>query len=358
MDKTHVISKEDSLQAPTISSEPPAQELRLLRSQFSSLLEMLQSAIITLDTTDVITGCNDAAVALWGISGANLVGSKLQTTELVRRCPELLAGLEANRDSSTQPARFRCSIECDGENQLIEVGVQHLLSSTGEQIGTALRLQTIGTESELQRPVEQSSCGSDCEAMRTADEESLCISEELQATNEELEATSRELESLSEKLLALNNRLEAHSRELKLASPYADMFMDMPWPVVLIDSDERIKFCNPAALRSLDLGESSALGIGIDRLSVSNRFREGLLKGCRAALAEGKSMTLRSSEFKLPRSTPVFDVFFSPVSHENSHNSGVLVVFGSTTADLFRGPIRTNDMIENGQRRPPLRRVA
>ena len=89
----------------------------------------------------------------------------------------------------------------------------------------------------------------------------------MQSTNEELATTNEELQSLNEELENMNEELEHRTQELhQLSQRYAETLKSMPWPVALVDDTEQIQLWNAAAQRLFGVGETSVVGVGIDRL--------------------------------------------------------------------------------------------
>jgi two-component system CheB/CheR fusion protein len=92
------------------------------------------------------------------------------------------------------------------------------------------------------------------EELRAANEEVLSSNEELQSTNEELETAKEELQSANEELTTLNEELQNRNAELtQLASDLSNVLVGVEIPIVILDSDRRIRRYTPAAERMLNL---------------------------------------------------------------------------------------------------------
>jgi two-component system CheB/CheR fusion protein len=92
------------------------------------------------------------------------------------------------------------------------------------------------------------------EAIRTASEEIQSSNEELQSTNEELETAKEEVQSTNEELTTLNE--EMANRNLELTGAYndlANLLGGINVPVVILDTDLRIRRLTPATEKSLNL---------------------------------------------------------------------------------------------------------
>jgi two-component system CheB/CheR fusion protein len=92
------------------------------------------------------------------------------------------------------------------------------------------------------------------EEMKAANEEILSSNEELQSTNEELETAKEELQSSNEELASLNEELQHRNNELALlSSDLKNVLAGVDIPVLLLDSDLRIRRFTPMAERILNL---------------------------------------------------------------------------------------------------------
>ncbi|HEV7767534.1 MAG TPA: CheR family methyltransferase [Thermoanaerobaculia bacterium] len=92
------------------------------------------------------------------------------------------------------------------------------------------------------------------EELRSANEEIQSSNEELQSTNEELETAKEELQSSNEELTTLNEELENRNQDLAEAnSDLLNLLGSIDLPIVMLDSDLRIRRFNAGAQRVLNL---------------------------------------------------------------------------------------------------------
>ena len=112
----------------------------------------------------------------------------------------------------------------------------------------ALQDELTATRAYLTELVEQHE--STIEELRSAGEEIQSSNEELQSTNEELETTKEEIQSTNEELTTLNEELRHRNRDLgDLASDLTNVLSSIKIPVVIVDSDLRLKRFTPATSR-------------------------------------------------------------------------------------------------------------
>jgi len=322
------------------------QEVQKLRLQQRHLLETLKDGVMVLDARDHVVSHNDSSVGIWGLPGLRLAGKKLHNTELVFRCPELPGRVEATRASGNEVVTFQCRIKVDGEERLIAVVIRPVMNEAGEREGTIIHVEDISTHDKLQTTIEQlEATGEELqsaneelettnEELQSTNEELETTNEELQSTNEELETTNEELQSLNEELETMNEELERRSRELnELTGRYAETLRRMPWPVLLVDREERIQLWNSAAQRLFGVGTTSVVGVNIDQLPIESDLRKNLLRRCRMVLAKNKSSVLRGEEFSTATFDGTFDLHFTPISKDAGQLDGVLVMFGPQTSE-------------------------
>jgi len=92
------------------------------------------------------------------------------------------------------------------------------------------------------------------EELRSANEEIQSSNEELQSTNEELETAKEELQSSNEELTTLNEELENRNDELaQVNNDLVNLLASVDIPIVMLDSDLRIRRFNPGAQRVLNV---------------------------------------------------------------------------------------------------------
>ena len=113
------------------------------------------------------------------------------------------------------------------------------------------------------------------EELQSTNEELETTNEELQSTNEELETTNEELQSLNEELETMNEELERRTRELNdLTGRYSETLRLMPWPVLLVDRNEKVQLWNSAAQELFGIGSTSVVGVSVDQLPMDGRVPE------------------------------------------------------------------------------------
>jgi two-component system CheB/CheR fusion protein len=93
------------------------------------------------------------------------------------------------------------------------------------------------------------------EELRAANEEARSANEELQSTNEELRTTKEELQSANEELTTLNEELQNRNQELNATnSDLKNLLSAITIPILMVDSDLRVRRFNSAAGKLLELG--------------------------------------------------------------------------------------------------------
>ena len=316
-------------------------EMESLQLYQRYILESVKSGLMAMDGNDIVLNLNDAFVQVWGIKGNRLVGKRLQNTELVYRCPELLARLDNSRDNQGQPLHFQCNLKTDGDERLLSIVIRPVMSENNDRIGTIIHTEDITDHERLQGTVDQLEATS--EELQSANEELETTNEELQSTNEELETTNEELQSTNEELATTNEELQSLNEELEnmneelehrtqelhqLTQRYAETLRSMPWPVTLVDDDEKIQLWNAAAQRLFGVGETSVVGVGIDHLPVKLEVRNALIRRYRSVLQKAKPSVLPRQAIGASNYPGDFDVHFTPVFRNNRQVEGVLVMFG------------------------------
>jgi PAS domain S-box-containing protein len=93
------------------------------------------------------------------------------------------------------------------------------------------------------------------EELRAANEEARSSNEELQSTNEELRTTKEELQSTNEELITVNEELQSRNQELNSTnSDLKNLLSAITLPILMVDSDLRVRRFNSAAGKLLELG--------------------------------------------------------------------------------------------------------
>ena len=99
------------------------------------------------------------------------------------------------------------------------------------------------------------------EVNNDAVEDALSANEELQSLNEELETAKEELQSINEELTTVNQELIANNAAATEARDFARLIMDTAAaPLLVLDTDLRIKTANPAFYRWFQLSDREAEG--------------------------------------------------------------------------------------------------
>jgi two-component system CheB/CheR fusion protein len=115
------------------------------------------------------------------------------------------------------------------------------------------------------------------EELKTANEEAMSSMEELQSTNEQLETAKEELQSSNEELVTLNEQLQNRNAELNLLSDdLRNVISSVDLPILILDSDRRIRRFTPPAQKLLGLLEGDVgrpignLHIGLNVLDLND----------------------------------------------------------------------------------------
>ena len=323
-------------------------EIESLQIYQKYILETVKSGIIALDGNDMVLNHNENFVQVWAMKSAKLVGKRLQNTELIYRCPELLARLEGSHSSEGESLHFEVTLKADSEERTLSVVIRPVMAENDQRIGTIIHAEDITDHERLQGTVEQLEATG--EELQSANEELETTNEELQSTNEELETTNEELQSTNEELATTNEELQSLNEELEnmneelenmneelehrtqelhqLTQRYAETLKSMPWPVALVDDNERIQLWNASAQRLFGVGETSVVGVGIDRLPLKAEVRNALIGRYRSVVQKAKASILRSQALDPSDSGGDFDVHFTPVFSNNRRVEGVLMMFG------------------------------
>jgi two-component system CheB/CheR fusion protein len=315
------------------------QQFRTLQLYHRYILDTLRSGIIELDSSDIVINHNQAALAIWGLKDTPLQGKRLQNTDMTVQCPEMTRHLEQSR-GKTEPVEFQCSLRTDAEEKAVHVTIRAVLSQEGERTGTLIYCDDISAREKLQTTIEQlEATGEELqsaneelettnEELQSTNEELETTNEELQSTNEELETTNEELQSLNEELENMNDELEQRTRELhEVTSRYAETLRRMPWPVMLVDREEKIQLWNAAAQKLFGVTATSVIGVALDRLPVEQSLSRTLLRRFRAVLKSQKGGVLRNLAFRIGAARQVLDVHFTPIARDAAME-GVLIMFG------------------------------
>jgi len=331
--------------AETTAMDKTTQQLNMLQLYHTYILFTLKSGIMELDSTDIVIAHNEAALGIWNLAGARLQGKRLQNSDVVVRCPEMARRLEESRGRS-EPVEFHCTLHTESEEKMVHVSIRAILSPEGERTGTLIHCDDVSLQEKLQTTIEQleatgeelqsaneelettnEELQSTNEELETTNEELQSTNEELETTNEELETTNEELQSLNEELENMNEELEHRTRELhEVTGRYAETLRRMPWPVMLVDKEEKIQLWNAAAQKLFGVGATSVVGVSIDRLPIEQSLTRTLMRRSRAVFKRQKGAVLHNVSFHIGDVPQVFDVHFTPISREAAME-GVLIMF-------------------------------
>src|SRR5579864_1839414 len=301
------------------------QELKTLQLYHRHILDTLNSGIIELDKGDIIATHNDAALDIWGLAGARVLGRRLQNSEVADRCPEMVQRLEESH-AKAYAVEFQCTVRGEASEKTVHVMIRPIVSPEGERTGTLIHCDDVSLQEKLQTTVEQLEATG--EELQAANEELETTNEELQSTNEELETTNEELQSLNEELENMNEELEQRTRELhEVTARYAETLRRMPWPVMLVDRDEKIQLWNAAAQKLFGVSATSVVGVSMDRLPFEQSLSRTLARRCRAVLKSQKGAVLRNLTFRIGAARRILDVHFTPIARDAAME-GVLIMFG------------------------------
>ncbi|AXC14621.1 Chemotaxis protein methyltransferase CheR [Acidisarcina polymorpha] len=134
-----------------------------------------------------------------------------------------------------QSHRHRSAVPFDAGRVPVEPEEQH----------QNLLRELSATRAYMQRLVEE---------LRSANEEAQSSNEELQSTNEELQTAKEELQSSNEELTTTNEEMQSRNRELaQLNNDLVNLLSSMQMPIVMLDSDLRIRRFTPNAEQVLNL---------------------------------------------------------------------------------------------------------
>jgi two-component system, chemotaxis family, CheB/CheR fusion protein len=316
--------------------EKAQHELQNLKLYYDALLSTLEPGILVMDSSDTIITENEKVAKFFDLSG-NLVGKKLQDTELWQRCPELKQHLRESRAGHPNTIRFECGTS---PSCTVAVTIKPILShSQAGQVGTLIYVENIapratlqgtigdleGTAQDLQTANEELETTN--EELQSTNEELETTNEELQSTNEELETTNEELQSLNEELETTNEELSARTRELdEVNARYSEMLERMPWPVFLINEDGAIYMFNSAAQGLFGFASPSVKGMQLKELPLDGKSRQLLEERYTFVVKSHIGTELRNRRISTNRFQGKVTVHFIPLS-KGSSGHGVIVMF-------------------------------
>jgi len=176
-----------------------------------------------------------------------------------------------------------------------------------EQQNSRLKRELDATREYLQSIIEEQEAMN--EELRSANEEIQSSNEELQSTNEEVETAKEELQSSNEELTTLNEELQNRNEELALANnDLINLLASVDLPIVMLDSELRVRRFNPGAQRVLnliaaDIGRTIGdlkLSLKIDDIEqlVASVIEELKVREVRVQDREGQSYSLRVRPYR------------------------------------------------------------
>ena len=312
-------------------------ELEALRLQQRYMLETLRLGVLLLGADDVITQGNSAVLTLYGLPAANLVGRRLEDTDLLVRTPELSSHLQTSR-LSNESTRFQSRVRVGTEERLLEITIRPVLSERGERAGTFIYWDDVSSQEKLQTAVEELEATSEelqssneelettNEELQSTNEELETTNEELQSTNEELETTNEELQSLNEELETTNSELEDRSKELdQVNNVYSQTLERIRLPVMLVNEDQRIEFWNSMALRLFGFHSKPPVTLQLEQLPIPRDGRNRLVRRHKNTLLKQRSSVARNQSLG-GKLHPRYDVHLSLIPRED-HVRNVLIMF-------------------------------
>jgi two-component system CheB/CheR fusion protein len=344
-----------------LASSAHSQELNGLRQQQRYLLEAMRIGVLLLNSDDVIVQSNSAMTALYGLPANNLVGNRLQDTDLIVRTPELSTRLQTSR-LNNESARFQCRVKAGSEERLLELSLRAVFNEHGERTGTLIYCDDVSTQEKLQTTIEELEATSEelqsaneelettNEELQSTNEELETTNEELQSTNEELETTNEELQSLNEELETTNQELEEHSKDLdQINSVYSQTLEKIRLPLMLVNQDHRIEFWNTMALRLFGFRSKPPVALHLEQLPAPAQIRSRILRRHRSVLLQQRTTSVRDQSLG-GKVHSRFDVHLSPVQREGSSNS-VLIIFEPKPDKVDGTPVAKGSSRRAGKRR-------
>ena len=334
--------------APAEEAKPPLQsaELESLRLQQRYILETVRLGVLLLGPDDMIVQSNSSVLVLYGLPPTNLVGKKLEQTDLRVRTPELISHLQSSH-LNNESSRFQSRIRVGVEDRLLEVSIQPVLNENGGRTGTFVYLDDISLQEKLQTTVEELESTSEelqsaNEELETTNEELQSTNEELETTNEELQSTNEELETTNEELQSLNEELETTNQELEergkdldqVNNVYAQTLERIRVPVMLVTEDLHIAFWNTMALRLFGFRSKPPVSLQLEQLPIPPDIRNLLIRRHRGVLVKQRATVAKNQSIGR-KEHPRFDVHVSLIPRED-HTKNVLIMFeprGGTAAE-------------------------
>ena len=314
------------------------EEVEMLRSQQRYLLETIRLGVIVLAANDFVVSSNVFVLTLFGLPAMNLVGKRIQDTDLFVRSPELGAHLQATH-LNNEPARFQVRVKIGGEERLVDVTIRPVLDERGERSATLIYCEDGTVQEKLQTTIEELESTSEelqsaneelettNEELQSTNEELETTNEELQSTNEELETTNEELQSLNEELETTNQELEERTKELdQINVLYAETLEKIRVPVMLVNTERQIEFWNSMALKLFGFKSKPPVEFQVEQLPLPEHLRNLIIRRHRAVLIKKEPIVVRHQtvpgHFKVP-----VNIHFSMVNQDDDQKDRVLIMF-------------------------------
>ncbi len=342
--------------------EKAQHEFHNLKLYYDALLTTLEPGILVMDSGDTIITENEKVAKFFNLS-TNLVGKKLQETELWQRCAELKHRLQESRAGNPKTVRFEYSTS---PSSTVAITIKPILSqSQAGQVGTLIYMENVaprttlqgaigdleGTAQDLQTANEELETTN--EELQSTNEELETTNEELQSTNEELETTNEELQSLNEELETTNEELSARTRELdEVNARYSEMLERMPWPVFLVNEDGAIYMFNSAAQNLFGFASPSAKGMLLKELPLDGKSRQLLEEGYNSVVNSHIQAELRNRRISTNRFQGMVNIHFIPLS-QGSSGHGVIVMFEKKEGGSRRPTLLTGKKKKSTRRNSP-----
>ncbi len=317
----------------------PDQMDGLLQAYSQAILETLEPGVIVVDSTGIVTTCNNAVARLLQLEDSELVGKRIQRTEVLDRIPEIaehLTGSQANNE----PFHFEHTLpQGKGEASVLAITVKAISDGKRSRVGTLIYIEDITARHRLQQTVAELQDASEklhatneeleatAEELQSTNEELEATNEELQSTNEELETSNEELQALNEELGTTNEELEVRTKELDESnSRYVETLEKTPWPLLLVQERVGVQVWNSAAQRLFGLPAKSVIGLELKQLPVPEALRNSLSRSYREVLARGKGKIIHNFYLDLGQFRGPAEVHVLPLGGETVGES-VLFMF-------------------------------
>jgi two-component system, chemotaxis family, CheB/CheR fusion protein len=188
-------------------------------------------------------------------------GIRLRDGERFREVSIEVIPLRDGREGETAAPTERCFLvlfeekpnrATDGasNNPTVREKAKPTAKGTRDHHLARLEQELLATKEYLQAIIEEQEATN--EDLQSFNEELLSSNEELQSINEELETAKEELQSTNEELTTVNEELEGRNAELgQFADDLGNLLASVNIPIVMLDSDLRIRHFTPQAERVL-----------------------------------------------------------------------------------------------------------